>query len=197
MSRRNTPFGPNEWALVDDLLREKFSPEQISGWLRRFGLLAISHESIYIHVWRNKCRGGELWRHLRQPFKRRKRYNTYEKRGHVPGKKHIDERPAIVETRREIGHWEIDTVIGTGDNHCIVSLVERSTGAVLVGKLRRRNVVALNARLIEFITAHPGLFETITADNGSEFHGFADVEHRTGVRFTSPTPYHSWERGTN
>ena len=130
-------------------------------------------------------------------LKRRKRYNTYEKRGHVPGKRHIHERPAIVETRAEIGHWEMDTVLGTGDTHCVLSLVERATGAVLLGKLRRRNVAALNARLIEFIAAHPDLFKTITADNGSEFHGFADVERVTGVPVYFATPYHSWERGTN
>jgi transposase, IS30 family len=197
MSRRNSRFAANEWTLVEDLLREKFSPEEISGWLRRFGLLEISHETIYVHVWRNKHRGGQLWRHLRQPFKRRKRYNTYEKRGHVPGKRHIHERPAIVETRSEIGHWEMDTVLGTGDTHCVLSLVERATGAVLLGKLRRRNVAAVNARLIEFIDAHPNLFKTITADNGSEFHGFADVERVTGVPIYFATPYHSWERGTN
>jgi IS30 family transposase len=195
--RRNSRFGPADWALVDSLLRENLSPEQISGWLRRFNVLSISHESIYIHVWRDKHRDGNLWRHLRQPLKRRKRYNTYEKRGHVPGKRHISERPAIVESRSQIGHWEMDTIIGTGDNHCLLSLVERSTGALLLGKLHRRNVSALNARLIELILAHPGLFKTITADNGSEFHGFAEVERVTAVPIYFATPYHSWERGTN
>ena len=42
--------------------------------------------------------------------------------------------------RRQIGHWEIDTVIGTGDLHCIVSLVERKSGYVLIGKLEARTV---------------------------------------------------------
>jgi transposase, IS30 family len=195
--RRNSRFGPTQWALVDSLLREKFSPEQISGWLKRFGLLEISHESIYLHVWRDKHRSGQLWRHLRQPFKRRKRYNSYERRGHVSGKRLISQRPMAVEQRREIGHWEMDTVIGTGDNHCILSLAERVLGLVLIGKLTRRNVAALNARLIELVQAHPDLFKTITADNGSEFHGFEEVERLTGVPIYFATPYHSWERGTN
>jgi len=195
--RRNSRFGASEWALVDRLLRDKFSPEQVSGWLKLLGVLNISHETIYVHVWRDKLRGGQLWRHLRQPFKRRKRYNTYEKRGHVPGKRHISERPFVVESRTEIGHWEMDTVLGTGDNHCVLSLAERVTGAVLIGKLHRRNVAALNARLIELIDAHPQLFKSITADNGSEFHGFDEVERATGVPIYFATPYHSWERGTN
>lgn len=91
----------------------------------------------------------------------------------------------------------MDTVLGTGDQHCIVSLVERASGAVLLGKLARRNVAALNACLVALIDAHRGLFKTITADNGSEFHGFAEIERKTGVPIYFATPYHWWERGTN
>lgn len=196
-SRRNSHFGANDWALVETLLREKLSPEQISGWLRTLDLLEISHETIYSHVWRDKKRGGKLYLHLRQPFKRRKRYGSYERRGRVDGKRHISERPATVESRSEIGHWEMDTVIGAADSHCVVSLVERATGAVLIGKLRRRNVAALNQRVIELIQAHPSLFKTITADNGTEFHGYREIEQVTGVPIFFATPYHSWERGTN
>lgn len=196
-SRRNSHFGGNEWTLIELLLREKFSPEQISGWLRALGLLEISHETIYSHVWRDKKRGGKLYRCLRQPFKRRKRYGSYERRGRVAGKRHISERPAVVESRCEIGHWEMDTVIGAADQHCIVSLVERTSGATLIGKLCRRNVAALNKRVIELIEAHPELFITITVDNGTEFHGYREIEQVTGVPIFFATPYHSWERGTN
>jgi IS30 family transposase len=196
-SRRNSHFGDTEWALVETLLREKFSPEQISGWLRALALLEISHETIYSHVWQDKKRGGKLYRYLRQPFKRRKRYGSYERRGRVTGKRHISERPAVVESRCEIGHWEMDTVIGAADQHCVVSLVERMSGATLIGKLRRRNVAALNKRVIELIEAHPELFITITVDNGTEFHGYREIEQVTGVPIFFATPYHSWERGTN
>lgn len=196
-SRRQSHFGASEWELIETLLRDKLSPEQVSGRLRQLGVLEISHETIYRYVWRNKRRGGRLFRHLRQPTKRRKRYGTYEKRGRVDGKRHISERPAAVETRNEIGHWEMDTVIGAGNNHCVVSLVERMTGSVLIGKLTRRNVAVLNSRVIEFIDAHPGLFKTITADNGTEFHGYREIERATGVPIYFATPYHSWERGTN
>ena len=165
--------------------------------MRALKLLEISHETIYSYVWRDKKRGGKLYRHLRQPFKRRKRYGSYERRGRVTGKRHISERPPAVESRSEIGHWEMDTVIGAPDGHCVVSLVERVLGAVLIGKLRRRNVAALNKRVIKFIKAHPGLFLSITADNGTEFHGYREIEQATGVSIYFATPYHSWERGTN
>jgi IS30 family transposase len=178
-------------------MRQKFSPEQIAGRLGVLGVLNISHEAIYLYVWRNKLRGGQLWRDLRQPFKRRKRYRTTENRGWAKGKRHISERPGIVESRSEPGHWEMDTILGSDDQHCVVSLVERATGTVLIGKLRRRNVASLNARVVDLISTHRDLFRTITADNGTEFHGFADIERSTGVPIYFANPYHSWERGTN
>ena len=118
-SRRKSHFTAADWKLIETLLREKLSPEQISGRLRREGRLLISHETIYMHIWRDKKRGGRLYRHLRQRPKYRKRYGTNEKRGRLAGKRHISERPAAVERRRQIGHWEIDTVSGTGSKHCV------------------------------------------------------------------------------
>lgn len=196
-SRRNTRFSKHDWMLVDRLLRQLLSPEQISGRLWTDGRLAISHESIYRHIWNDKDAGGELWLLLLQRLRYRKRYGPYEKRGKLPGKRHISERPAAVERRRQVGHWEMDTILGTGDQHCVVSLVERSTGSLLLGKLRSRKAAGLTEKVIELIDAHPGLFKTITADNGTEFHSYRDIEEATGVPIHFATPYHSWGRGSN
>ena len=198
-SRRRCQFTTEDWSLINSRLQEFHSPKQISGRLRRDELLDISHESIYLHVWRDKQQGGELYRCLRQSRKKaRKRYGTYEKRGRVDNKRHITERPAIVETRTEPGHWEIDTVMGSiGDTHCIVTLVERATGLTLIGKLANRTAGELNRRVIRLIKRHPDLFKTITSDNGTEFHSYAEIERVTGVTIYFAAPYHSWERGTN
>lgn len=196
-SRRNGHFTPADWELVEILLREYLSPEQISGRLRCEGTLQISHETIYKYVWLDKRRGGELYLNLRQPTKRRKRYGTYEKRGRVGGKRHISERPAAVELRLELGHWEMDTVIGAGTQDCIVTLVERVTGETLIGKLADRSVRSLNRRVLRMIHRRRTDFKTITVDNGTEFHGYRKIERATGVTIYFATPYHSWERGTN
>lgn len=196
-SRRNTRFTRSDWKLIERLLGQLLSPEQISGRLREEGLLEISHETIYQHVWKDKRRGGHLWLFLRQRLRYRKRYGRYEKRGRVEGKRHISDRPHQIEQRNEIGHWEMDTVLGTGDQHCVVSLVERATGALLLGKVSSRKAADVTAKLLELIEAHPGLFKTITADNGTEFHSYREVEAATGVTIYFATPYHSWERGTN
>jgi IS30 family transposase len=109
----------------------------------------------------------------------------------------IGERPASIENRRRLGHWEIDTVMGKGDKDCIVTLVERKSGFTLIGKLADRTVSALNLRVLQLIQRNPSDFRTITADNGTEFHGYRAIEKATGVRFYFANPHHSWERGTN
>ena len=166
--------------------------------LKRHDMLSISHETIYQHVWRDKRRGGRLYEHLRcAGKKRRKRYGRYDSRGRLAGKRHISERPASVEDRSEIGHWEIDTVMGTGSRDCIVTLVERKTGYTLIGKLPDRSKTELTVRAAWLIRKHPSCFQTITAGNGTEFHDYKRIEEQTGVCFYFANPHHSWERDTN
>ena len=196
-SRRNRRFSAADWARVEALLRKDWSPEQVAGWLRRQGLLAISHETIYRYIWADKHEGGTLHGHLRGARKkRRKRYGSYESRGRVAGKRLITTRPVIVEARAQLGHWEADTVLGPG-RPCILSMVERKTGYVLIGKLLARTTAEVNRRATQLIVRQRRAVRTITADNGTEFHGYAALEQATGTRFYFATPHHAWERGTN
>jgi transposase, IS30 family len=198
-SRRNERVTPETWELVERYLRLDWSPEQVAGFLAAEGLLRVSHETIYVHIWREKRAGGELWRHLRQAGKqRRKRYGAYDSRGRLAGKRHISERPPAVEARRELGHWEIDTVMGSEHGrNSVVTLVERATGYTLMGKLARHCAADATACCIALIGRHAGRVLTITADNGTEFHSYAEIEAATGALFYFATPHHSWERGTN
>ena len=196
-SRRNSRFRAEDLALVDGLLRRQWSPEQVAGYLRLTGRLLISHEAIYRHVWRDKREGGLLYTHLRGARKRRrKRYGAYDSRGRLAGKRLISERPAEVETRGNVGHWEADTVAGSGTRDCVVTLVERKTGLVFIGKLSDRTAEGLSRRAISLMR-RGGRFETVTADNGTEFHDYQRVERLTGAAFYFARPYHSWERGSN
>ena len=196
-SRRNSRFTAADFALIDELLRRQWSPEQVAGHLRRTGELTISHETIYRHVWKDKKRGGLLYTHLRGARKRRrKRYGAYDSRGRLAGKRMIAERPPEVEARGRVGHWEADTVMGTGSKDCVATLVERKTGLVLIGKLTDRTARALSRRLTRLIRS-TGRVETVTADNGTEFHDYQRIEGLTGAAFYFARPYHSWERGSN
>jgi len=196
-SRRNQRFTDADWDIVIKHLRMEWSPEQISGRLSKDGTLCISHETIYRHIWRDKSRGGSRYKLLRQAGKkRRKRYGAYDSRGRLAGKRNISERPAVVDDRSELGHWEIDTVRGS-TKPSILTLVERKIGYLIIGKLRNLTVAELNRVAIQLINAAPVPIRTITADNGTEFHGYKQIEAHTGVTFYFANPHHSWERGTN
>ena len=80
---------------------------------------------------------------------------------------------------------------------CIVTLVERTTGYVVIGKLERRAAADVNARLEALIRRQTRPVRTITADNGTEFHSYKALEERVPAKFYFATPHHSWERGSN
>src|SRR5260370_30153572 len=198
-SRRNRRFSASDWERIQALVREDWSPEQVAGRLRLDQELAISHETIYRYIWADKRAGGTLHQHLRGARKeRRSGYGRYDSGGRLDGKRPITERPPSVETRQELGHWEADTMLGASQaGPCVLSLVERKTGYLLLGPLRRRISAALNQRARQLIHARSHSVRTITVDNGTEFHEYAKLERTTGTRFYFATPHHAWERGTN
>lgn len=197
-SRRKSQFTIEQWCLVESLLLDDLSPEQVSGRMRLEGRLRISHETIYQYILKDKREGGTLFLRLRQRMKkRRKRYGARDRRGRLEGKRHISERPAEVEHRRHPGHLEIDTVMGSGGRDCVVTLVDRATGEIAIGKLEDRTVASLNKRVVALLQRHPGRYQTITADNGTEFHGYEAIERAAAISFYFANPYHSWERASN
>ena len=198
MSRRGRQHQVSEYVRVEQLLKKQWSPEQVASTLKKQGEFAISHQTIYRHVRRDWKAGGKLYLQLRHRYKRRKRHYGLERRGRLQGKRMIDERPAEVEARQQPGHWEIDTVMGAGsEKPCIVTLVERATGYVLIGKLPNRTTMATNKRIIALIKASGLPFLTLTPDNGTEFHNYRAIETATGVTVYFAQPHHPWERGTN
>lgn len=198
-SRRNTQYTSVDWARVEALVREDWSPEQVAGRLRRDGVLTISHETIYRRVWADKRAGGALYLHLRGARKqKRKRYGAYDSRGRLAGKRPITTRPPGAEHRSRFGHWEGDTVLGAGQaGPCVLTLVERKSGFLAIGKLAQRTGAFVNDRAQQLISIQPRLVRTITVDNGTEFHSYAALEQRVPARFYFATPHHAWERGTN
>jgi IS30 family transposase len=197
-SRQGTTYTAAQWKRVERLLKLDYSPEQISGTLLRKREFRISHETIYRYLLVDKKRGGDLykWLRCRGRKQRRKRYGAYDSRGRLAGKRPLAERPDGATNRSRIGHWEIDTVMGK-NRACILTIVDRKTGYVLIGKLAARTIHQTNRRLRKLAERHPEKFRTITADNGCEFHGYEQVEETHGFKFYFAPPHHSWERGTN
>ena len=121
----------------------------------RRGLAAVrcARRRAGIRLGDDRRRGGNPHRHLRCSAKqRRKGYGKYDSRGRLAGKRSISERPAGARNRSRVGHLEGDTVIGNiSDKHCVLTLVDRMTGYVMIGKLESRTVEATNRRAVALI----------------------------------------------
>jgi transposase, IS30 family len=197
-SRKKSQFSQQDWAEVEELLQQEWSPKQIVGIRYVQCQRMMSYETIYRRVRSDRRRGGRLWTHMRHMSKPwRKRKGSPATRGRLLGKRHISERPAEVETRQEVGHTEGDTVMGADLRHCVLTLVERMTGYLVIKKLQARTKEQAANALARALIKLRGVVKSVTLDNGTEFHDYKLVEEQFGVPFYFATPYHSWERGTN
>ena len=159
--------------------------------------MRISHEWIDPYLYADKRSGGNLYRCLRCQKPRRKRYGAYDRRGVIPRRVSIDERPAIVDARRRVGDWEGDTVIGPAHRGALVTLVERKSRDTVIRAVHRKTATAVRNAVTHGLFPHQDRVHPITDDNGREFadhEGMArDLE--TQIYFAHPDA--SWERGLN
>lgn len=185
------------WELIHEKLRMEWSPEQVSGWLRRNLGILISHEWIYQHILRDKFAGGDLYQHLRLQKKRRKRYGSYDRRGTLPNRVSIEERPTIVAERQRIGDWEVDTIIGKRHRQAIVTLTERKSRFALLQKVELRTADLVGKAVIDLLQSVSNHLHTITADNGKEFADHLKISQNLHCDFYFAHPNSAWERGAN
>lgn len=197
-SRRGSNFPLFFWNRIRELIYEDLSPEQIVSQLAIEHIGVISIQSIYRYIRKDRLQGGDLYKHMRiMPKVRRKLYRSVDSRGVLRGKRYISERPDNINDRSEFGHWEGDTVMGKDRHQCILTLVERKSGVNRIAKLNNRTAANVNSAIIEIISRESHLFKTITFDNGTEFHGYKEIEEATGIICYFANPHHPWERGSN
>ena len=187
----------DDWQMIEQLLARKWSPEQISLWLRKERLLAVSHEWIYRHIAWDRYHGGELYQHLRCRKQRRKRYASGAQWDRIPNRVSIEQRPAVVDERGRTGDWEIDTVYGKNNTAVMVTMVERVSRYVVVDIVPNRTASVVGASLIQNLAPFKDQTLTLTADNGGEFAQHEAVAKALDADFYFSHPYASWERGTN
>lgn len=191
-SRNARRVNASEWSLAKTFLMDKLSPEQVSSQV------CISHETIYLKIYEDKRSGGSLWQHLRCQKKRRKRYGSgRDRRGQIIGRRPISERPRRVESRRQIGHWELDTIIGKGQKQAIVSMVERKSGYAVLAKVLRKTADRVSTAIITSLKPIAAMVETLTYDNGKEFAEHSATDKALGSVAYFADPYSSWQRGSN
>ena len=186
-----------EWEVVDEKLRQDWSPEQVSGWLEKRQAIRISHEWIYQHILADQRAEGDLYTHLRCQKKGHKRYGKHDYRGKIPNRVSIEQRPTIVEQRARLGDWEIDTLIGKGHHGALVSLVERKSRFTLLQTVEQCQAELVSQATISLLKPFTEKVLTITGDNGKEFTNHIQIAKALEAVFYFAHPYSAWERGTN
>jgi IS30 family transposase len=152
---------PRLQAVAEDKLALKWSPMQISRWLRGAyptdPEMRVSHETIYMALY-VQGRGAlrhELLRALRSGrAMRRTKKSLPNGQGAIPNMVLISERPAEVADRAVPGHWEGDLIMGSGKT-CIGTLVERSTRYVMLLKLEKNTAEAVRTAMSRKILTLP------------------------------------------
>jgi IS30 family transposase len=190
-------IGGPVWQQVEELIRKEWSPEQIVGRVAMEQGVSISHEWIYQYVYADKRSGGDLYRYLRCQKARRKRYGSYDRRGCIPNQVSIDDRPAIVESKRRFGDWEGDTVIGKSHQGALVTLVERKSLYTVIRSVIHKTAEAVRHAVVDGLTPYIDWVHTITYDNGREFAAHEGMARDLDARIYFAHPYASWERGLN
>ena len=188
---------PQAWTWIGEKIRQDWSPEQITLWMKKYRKVSVSHEWIYQYIYVDKRAGGDLHKHLRCQKKRRKRYGSNDRRGNLVDRVSIEQRPDVVDERNRLGDWEADTVIGKKSPYALVTLVERKSRFTLVKKINRRTAEATRNAVVQLLEPYYLKTLTITFDNGREFAGHQEIAKELDTEVFFAHPYASWERGTN
>ncbi len=192
-------------AYVEEKLALKWSPQEISGRLKvdfpDEVEMRVSHETIYQTLF-VQGRGGlrkELTRYLRTGRAKRKPHGRTVNTGRIPDMTMISERPAEVADRAVPGHWEGDLIIGTPATSAIATLVERTSGIVMLaglptGHTAEQTRTALTTKILNLPAR---VFESITWDQGKELAQHAQFTIDTGVQVYFCDPHSPWQRPSN
>jgi len=192
------------WRVVLTLLEWKWSPQQISGTLKRMWpndpTLHVSHETIYTAIYAQPR--GELRRQLitclRQGRSTRlSRTRGTDRRGQIPDMVSIRVRPPEVEDRVMPGHWEGDFIKGAGNQSSVGVLVERSSRLVLLAKMEDATAASALAGFTEKLNSIAApLRQSFTYDQGKEMTRHRELTAATGVKVYFCDPHSPWQRGT-
>ena len=191
--------------VVRDQLKLLWSPQQIA---RKLRLLwpdnmekSVSHETIYNAIYVHPR--GELKRELIACLRhhnqvRKPRSRGTDRRGQIPDMKSIHIRPAEVEDRLIPGHWEGDLIKGAGNRSSVGTLVERTTGFVVLAKMDNATTKTVVESFSTVLNREPAAMrKTMTYDQGREMHGHKILTERTGIEIYFADPHSPWQRGSN
>ena len=186
-------------------LNLRWSPQQIAGKLKAMwhndSRNTVSHETIYNAIYLHPR--GELKRELIACLRhhnqaRKPRSRGTDRRGQIPDMQSIHIRPPEVEDRLIPGHWEGDLIKGAGNRSSVGTLVERTTGFVVLAKMDNASTKAVVDSFSAVLNREPAAMrKTMTYDQGREMSGHKILTERTGVQIYFADPHSPWQRGSN
>ena len=193
--------------VVIEKLELKWSPEQISGWLRikypQNPEMWISHETIYksLYIRSRNLLDSALMNNLRVGHKMRQsiRHSRKGDRGtiRIVNGVSIHDRPSEIEERTIAGHWEGDLITGSGNTH-LATLVDRKSRYTIVLKLAGKDASSVNTALVAEFNRMPVILKkSLTWDRGMELAKHEEFTKKTGVPVYFCDPQSPWQRGTN
>jgi len=192
--------------LIARKLRQKWSPQQIAGWLKRKHpneeQYRVSHETIYrsLYVQTRGVLKKELQECLRSPRAiRRSRHATQKglKLRKIKDAVPISKRPPEVEDRAIPGHWEGDLIVGSNNSY-IATLVERHSRFVMLAKVENKDTQSVITALIKQARKLPKeLYRSLTWDRGSEMTDHVKFTMATNIDVYFCDPQSPWQRGSN
>jgi len=210
IERRKRPRLKNRWiyAYVSEHLRNGWSPEQIEGRLKlEHGEVYernIGHEAIYQYVFDMKKQKNQqdcgLWEYLpRKQTKRKKQQGRGVHKNRIPHRVSIHSRSEAVEARKELGHFEGDSIEGrrsVGDGfHTEVERLSRMTFAVKVDQISSEEGIRAQKEIFTGVPEYARL--STTMDNGKKNHFHYLLGEELNMKTYFADPYSSWQRGTN
>ena len=184
-----------------------WSPEQIANRLRiEENPIQVSYMTIYRGIYSHDLETEPLSkgqrgmaRKLRHRGKTRHKKGEEDRRGKIQISHPIDERPEEANNRKELGHWEGDTVAGKTGGSCLITLADRKSRFLLGKKVSRKAAQEVEDGMVAMLLKlPPDKRRSVTPDRGKEFATHASITNRTGgTPFYFPKPHAPWERGTN
>lgn len=189
---------------VMDAPRRGWSPKLIEGRLKLEypgdPVMRVSHECLHQWIYAKPQRDLDLRQYLPRGRKHRAGRKGRKVRGpRIPMRVDIGQRPRAVDSRREFGHWESDTVIGAAPSRvCIDTQVERKSRRPFARPVPDKSAMATARAEYEIYRDLPPRARIDrTWDNGTEASCHTLVDEALGMPAYFADPYSSWQRGTN
>ena len=183
----------------EEILEKKLSPDAVCGYAKKNNLFdnIVCTKTLYNYIQLSLIKVKNIDLPLRVKVKSKSRKSRKNRR--IYGES-IENRPSIINDRKEFAHWEIDTVVGVKESAPVfLTLDERVTRQRIIVKIPSRSALAVNDGMRKIIQQYddlaPKIFKSITSDNGREFASLKDVIPFADIYYAHP--YSSFERGTN